>query len=312
VKVRDILSFAPIILNAFVLSAQLIGPGQGITDVDGNLYGTIILDNGQEWMTSNLRVTKYADGSPITLCTDPEVWSWSTAGCRVSYDNDPSQSDQYGLLYNFFVTQQESGVCPSGWRVPTESDWIDLSEACGGLGIAGGKLKQIGTSLWAEPNQGATNELGFESIPGGCRYDGGLFNNEGLYSFFWTSTPLDSSLGWYRSLKYNTASMTRNFSQKQSGYSIRCMRNVELGLLEDPEFDFKVVPNPSFGSISIVTNSKELPPEANLQVKDVNGRILFQSKYSNFIEYLSPGCYFVSLDFGVKILTKKLLVIGSD
>jgi uncharacterized protein (TIGR02145 family) len=311
-KTLGILSCVLFLVNAFLSNAQLVGPGQGVVDAEGNFYPTIILENGQEWMASDLRVAQFNNGDPIPLISEMTAWATTYSGAATSYDNDQSYTDQYGMLYNFHVTQQESGVCPVGWRVPSESDWIELTEVCGGLGITGGKLKQAGTGHWVEPNTGATDELGFQSLPGGCRYDGGLYNNLGLYSFYWTSTQLDSTLAWYRSLKYNTAAMNRNFSQKQSGYSIRCLRNIQVGLDESPDFDFEIVPNPVTESFVIIPNIGYFPEGTEIKLIDLNGSVIRHLKLGNSVHLsdlnVEPGYYFLSLDFHVQHVVKKLLI----
>ncbi len=60
-------------------------------------------------------------------------------------------------------------LCPTGWHVPNDTDWETLITFLGGNNVAGGKLKQTGTDLWNGPNTGATNESGFNAIPGGVR-----------------------------------------------------------------------------------------------------------------------------------------------
>jgi uncharacterized protein (TIGR02145 family) len=67
------------------------------------------------------------------------------------------------------------GVCPNGCHLPSDAEWKQLIDYLGGIGDAGGKLKESGFTHWSSPNTGATNETGFTALPGGYRYYGGTF-----------------------------------------------------------------------------------------------------------------------------------------
>ena len=83
------------------------------------------------------------------------------------YNNDLSNSEIYGNLYNWYAIDDGRGLCMEGWHVPSNSEWESLVTYLGGDDIAGGKLKEVGTSHWDSPNLGATNESGFTALPAG-------------------------------------------------------------------------------------------------------------------------------------------------
>ncbi|MDD3711388.1 MAG: fibrobacter succinogenes major paralogous domain-containing protein, partial [Patescibacteria group bacterium] len=130
----------------------------------------------------------------------------------------------YGVLYNFFAVDQVS-ICPSGWSVPTDAEWTTLTTYLGGADVAGGKMKETGTTHWTSPNTGATNESGFTALPVGYRSSDGSFLNLGYASNFWSSSEDDPGDSWARYLYYDSAEVGRSGGSQTSGDSVRCLQN---------------------------------------------------------------------------------------
>ena len=145
-----------------------------ITDIDGNVYDTVVIGS-QEWTVQNLKTTKLNDGTAIPEVTDNSAWAALTTPGRCAYNNDPANRTIYGELYNWYAVGI-GNLAPAGWRVPTDADWTTLTTYLGGLTVAGGKLKESGTTHWHSPNTSGTNEVGFSALPGGCR-----LNNDGTF-----------------------------------------------------------------------------------------------------------------------------------
>jgi uncharacterized protein (TIGR02145 family) len=82
------------------------------------------------------------------------------------YDDDEDNAPIYGRLYTHDQIMS-STFCPAGWRVPTEADIDTLLTYLGGVMIAGGKMKNVGTELWTTPNTGADDLSAFTAVPGG-------------------------------------------------------------------------------------------------------------------------------------------------
>jgi uncharacterized protein (TIGR02145 family) len=142
-----------------------------VADIDGNVYKIVSIGT-QDWMTENLKVTRYQNGDPIQLVTDKYQWLYfgsSRTGAFCNYNNDINYVETYGCLYNAYAATDTRNIAPIGWHVPTEADWMKLSDYLGGVNIAGGKLKEAETLHWLNPNTCATNELGFTALPGGGR-----------------------------------------------------------------------------------------------------------------------------------------------
>ncbi len=215
-------------------SSGLFEQGNGVTDIDGNSYPTIII-NGQEWMQKNLSVTKYRNGDSIPTGLSNFAWQNTQSGaCAVNFDYPPYDSI-YGKLYNWYAVNDSRGLCPLGWRVPSYADWsslliyLDPSVIIGGnydTSLAGGKLKSV--NGWEYPNIGATNESGFSALPGSLRHVDGTYVplDFGYQGYWWSSTPSDTSGAGRIMLSYIIAGASlSDGANKQAGFSVRCVRD---------------------------------------------------------------------------------------
>ena len=196
-----------------------------VTDIDGNHYLTLKIGD-QWWMMENLEVTHYRNGDPIPNVTNAGEWAGLSTGAYCNYDNDTSNVPVYGRLYNWYAVVDSRNIVPEGWHVPSDAEWQTLVDYLGGGTVAGGKMKEVGTVLWVPPNTGATNESFFGGIPGGfCSYLG-MFSGIGYQADFWSCTEGDPDLfGWYRELFYYYSEVLRSITNKESGLSIRCVKD---------------------------------------------------------------------------------------
>ncbi|MCX6223033.1 MAG: SPOR domain-containing protein [Bacteroidia bacterium] len=195
-----------------------------ITDIDGNIYSAVTIGT-QIWMTENLKVTKYNDGTGITNVTDNTAWANLQAGAYCWYENyGATYKSTYGALYNWF-TVNTGKLCPIDWHVPSDAEWTIMTTYLGGSLAAGGKLKETGTTHWAIPNAGATNITGFTAVPGGYCYITGLFYNIGIDGRWWSSTEDSATKAWDLYIFYDTSQVLRNSGDKKIGFSVRCLKN---------------------------------------------------------------------------------------
>ena len=213
--------------------------GQTSLTYDGRTYDLVEI-GGQCWFADNLATDQYRNGDPIPTGLSNTTWQNTTAGAYAIYNNDPANDVTYGKLYNWYTTVDSRGLCPTGWHVPTDCEWMYLE---GSLGMSvtdqetagyrgtneGGALKS--TTGWTSPNIGATNSSGFTAFPGGFRDGNGTYFNVGSYGgigiagYWWSSTEVDSSFAWYRDLGYDYSSVFRLNANKQTGFSVRCVRD---------------------------------------------------------------------------------------
>ena len=201
-----------------------------VTDIDGNVYQTVKIGD-QWWMAENLKVTHYRDGTEIPEITDDGTWAGLSSGAYCNYDNDDNNADTYGSLYNWYAVTDSRNIAPEGWHVPSDAEWTTLTTYLGGESVAGGKMKETGTTHWTSPNTGATNESGFAALPGGYRSDGdggpGYFGGEGNYAYFWSSPEYLMSYALGRVLLNNDSGIYgSNYNNlERDGYSVRLVRD---------------------------------------------------------------------------------------
>jgi uncharacterized protein (TIGR02145 family) len=213
------------IFAASVCGAQSINISGKVTDTDGNVYQTVRIGS-QIWMAENLKTTKYNDGNAIPFVMDNTAWSNLITPGYCWYNNDSvTNRNTYGALYNWY-TVNTGKLAPSGWHVPTDSEWTVLTTYLGGESLAGGKLKEAGTAHWASPNTHATNETGFSELPGGCRGNDSPFQGIGGYSTLWSCTAAGPTYSWYRNFYFNSPFAERITVVNDAwGFSVRCIKN---------------------------------------------------------------------------------------
>jgi len=216
------------------LTLKTIGP---VTDVDGNVYQTISIGN-QVWMSQNLKTTKYRNGDPIQVVTDINQWGNLSTGVYCNNENNANNSITYGKLYNWYAINDTRKICPTGWHIPSKSEWEILINYLGGTDVAGGKLKESGNTHWEySPNMSASNESGFTALPGGClSFDNYFpaFFHPGSDAYFWSSTSGPSAhptnpthiAYFYNLSSYHAQVVQRSrFMYYLGAYSIRCIRD---------------------------------------------------------------------------------------
>jgi uncharacterized protein (TIGR02145 family) len=203
-----------------------------VKDIDGNTYNTVQI-GAQCWTKENLKVTKYRDSSVIPLDESGgtagngtgQTWSSRTTGARTVYGHSAANLATFGYLYNWYAVADPKGLCPSGWHVPSDLEWTTMTNYLGGGSVAGGKMKAIDTTKWLIPNLGATNESGFTAIPSGFRWVFGGFYDLNGGTIFWSATEDSKTAGWYYYLREYTTSLDNFVTGKDTGGSIRCLKN---------------------------------------------------------------------------------------
>ena len=206
-----------------------------VTDIDGNEYQTINIGT-QCWMAEDLKVTHYPNGDTIPHITDNTAWTNlnanNTDDAYCFYNND--NTTDYGALYTYAAAIADNwtrdntdgqGVCPDGWHLPTNEEWITLTDYIGGQVGNGGKLKEVGTTHWKYVNVGATNESGFTALPGGCCNIDGSFYGMTNSGDWWSTTEYSDTTAYYRNLSHVSSSIICNYYNKSMGFSIRCVKD---------------------------------------------------------------------------------------
>lgn len=196
-----------------------VAQGTGtIEDFDGNVYNVAQIGSNC-WMTENLRSEHYSNGAAIEGSFD--------------YNNNPSNASEFGKLYTWFgaanlndgdnsaVANPCQGACPSGWHIPTVSDYAELIALSGDN--AANLKSTASTAYWLGQFGGATPGLGFNAVPSG--YYNGNFNNQLGEVYYWTTENVTVSLNKALCLLYYCPESFWKDIDHGYGLSIRCVRD---------------------------------------------------------------------------------------
>jgi uncharacterized protein (TIGR02145 family) len=213
-----------------------------ISDIDGNYYTTFTIGT-QTWIAQNLKTTKYKDGTAIPLVTDNTDWSNLITSGYCWYDNNEAiYKNTHGALYNWY-TVNTGNLCPNGWHVSTDADWTTLENYLIANSYnydgttTGNKIAKSLASITGWTSSATTgavgntdypakrNATGFTALPGGYRYETGIFVGTGIGGYRWSATETNASNAWFRGLASSSLSDDRNNMSKKNGFSIRCLKD---------------------------------------------------------------------------------------
>ena len=217
-----------------------------VTDIDGNIYQTVAI-GGHTWMAENLRVTRYNNEDNIPTGFSNTDWTETTSGAYAIYNDDDDMLEAYGKLYNWYAVADSRGLCPDGWRLPTNDEWssftnylIDNYEyTVSNVGNALKDCRQVSSPLggdcdtnehprWNQHfSQHGNDAFGFSVLPGGARMaNNGTYSGLGAFGAIWTATPQDNN-AFMRSFNHNSGAVTNNNMDKKFGMSVRCIMETD-------------------------------------------------------------------------------------
>jgi uncharacterized protein (TIGR02145 family) len=212
---------------------DMINENSGTTckDIDGRVYKTVKIGD-QVWMAENLRVSHYRNGDEIPNIKDNDEWKNTKSGAMCTYENSVYNKISYGYLYNWFAVNDYRNIAPEGWHVATDDDWKQLEKFLGmsqsNVDETGWRGTDQGNQLKAktgwENKENNTDLYGFAVQPGGFRNYNGNFSSMGDDAEFWVVSS-DASVAWNRILNNNKNSIYRSKWIKESGFSIRCVKD---------------------------------------------------------------------------------------
>ena len=204
-----------------------------LLEYQGYDYETVQIGE-QCWFSENLRSENYLNGEPIPTGLDNAEWQNTSSGAlAVQQSEGGTFVTDFGLLYNHFSVLDERGLCPLGWHVPFDVDFIEMEVF---LGLP---VEEAESTNWRGSNQGdfmkasttdapswnGTNETGFSALAGGYRRGYGTYQvpNE-CCGYWWTADP-DNAID--RALSTVESRVQRKIVDPHHGMSIRCLKNAE-------------------------------------------------------------------------------------
>ena len=215
-----------------------------VQDVDGNYYDAVQIGE-QVWMRTNLRTRHFRDGSEINNgyyynaphCFSPEFLPSADFGDSYCHFWNNNEKKVYGLLYNWYAVDDQRGLCPEGWHVPSDVEWNQLEEyvesqwCYNDYSVAKALASQYGwvsSNEWCDPgyHPEKNNASGFGAVPAGrCRRSS--FLGAGYNAHFWSATQYSGGYAYYRGLDNGNAYVSRGDYDldKYNGFSVRCLRD---------------------------------------------------------------------------------------
>lgn len=203
-----------------------------VTDVDGNVYNTVQVGN-QCWMRENLRTTHYADHSAISQ----DAAMTDSIASYYQPDVEESELSLYGLQYNWFAVDNDAqSLCPEGWHVPTQTEWMQLHRyvaskdeyRCGSGANSISKALAVdynwypsSSSCDAGDTTTVHNATGFSAFPAGYYPN----NNVRIAAYFWTSTEYGAEKAVVRYINYSTPNFSEGNLRKTYAVSVRCLKD---------------------------------------------------------------------------------------
>ena len=206
---------------------------------DGHTYALVAIGT-QCWFAENLRSDNYRNGDAIPGNLNDSQWTSTSSGAQAVYGEGSSNvyqgsSDEapnlatYGRLYNGYAVNDSRGLCPSGFHVPSDEEWLTLEMALGMTSSQANSTGWRGTDQGTQlktPSWGGTNSCDFSALPGGYRSDThGYFSNQGFGGYWWSSSPIGAN-AWNRFLFSDYPHVYRYNYCTRYGFSVRCVRDL--------------------------------------------------------------------------------------
>ena len=207
-------------INIYIISFLLLpllnlSCGSSEKEINEINIGNII------WMGQNLNVNKFRNGEPIPEAKTVEEWKLACeneqpAWCH--YENDATNGDKYGKLYNWYAVNSKNNIAPEGWHVASKDEWFGLEGSIKGREGTALKSKEG----WNTGN--GTDLFGFTGLPGGKRDYKGIFSKVGDGGYWWTSSERRGK-AYYRYFSSKHGNSERDKGSKWYGRSVRCIKD---------------------------------------------------------------------------------------
>ena len=216
--------------------------------------GTYQINNSSDfWQFNKEGIQKWCHSNTEANCAKyGGLYEWWEAVCggkcndNVTTDNaqnltlsSESELVAYGAKMVLGSSTQVQGICPDGWRMPSDEDWSTLETHWGVQNAntttgwhgtdQGMRMRLPGTFNGYNWCSGAEcNSNGFNALPVGYVSEGGRgFSGLGQWCYWWASTPINYNHAWTRYLYYPELRVGRGGSghYRNYGFSVRCVKD---------------------------------------------------------------------------------------
>jgi len=225
-----------IFVFACLFSVSVFGQGacNNQSSVTHQGYEYDIVEIGDQcWFSENCRYLPVVYHPDESSETSPYYYvygyeeGYDLAEADVASAQATTNYETYGVLYNWPAVMTE-GICPSGWHIPSDDEFTDLTDFLGGQSVAGAKMKEAGYDHWNSPNTGATNSSGWTGLPGGLVNSNSseVYIGGSLLGRWWTASEYGSNYSsWSRRLDYYDGDINEMDANRAVGFSARCVRD---------------------------------------------------------------------------------------
>lgn len=285
--------------------------------VAANVFAEDVVIGTQKWMPKNLDVSTYRDGTPIRHAASAEDWvdaGNKKEGAWCYYNNDPANGSIYGKLYNWYAVNDQRGLAPSGYHVPSHAEWTELENylSSNSQYWCNNNNSDIAKSLaakerWATYSETCTpgnnlntnNSSGFSALPGGYRDSNGSYEYLSYFGFWWSSTENFDTHALGRSLSYDDTyvySYGSYSGTKVLGFSVRCVKDENTSNSkiyyfpnsQNPKLSFKIISEGIWTNNNGITETKDQTIVINDFLK-FQGNIKIESDY----QYTASGKFYL-------------------
>ena len=196
--------------NIIVQAAPVFSCGNNLTDIrDNKVYPTIQIGT-QCWMRKNLNygIVIYGGTAQTDNCLNE----------KYCYNDNQANCNTYGGLYQwdelmaYNNTPGSRGLCPPGWHVPTQAEWMTLFNASIAQGLAGKPLQDSIIN-------------GFRAIESGFVYSNMTWKYLGFATFFWSSDSFSTIKALSHGMNLQNFSVSDYYSNRSNAFAGRCVKD---------------------------------------------------------------------------------------
>ncbi|MDA9835760.1 fibrobacter succinogenes major paralogous domain-containing protein [Flavobacteriales bacterium] len=185
-------------------------------DIGHESYNYTTVQIGEQcWFSENCRYLPEVSPPSVISTTSPYYYVYGYEGADVYYAMATDNYETYGALYNWSAVLVE-GICPSGWHIPSDTDFTELTDFLGGEDVAGGKMKD-------DVQWNGSNSSGFTALPSGDRQSNTFANLGSAGCWRSSSEDFDSAKVCWLFSKSPIAQSGSN--SKDRGFSARCLQD---------------------------------------------------------------------------------------